>query len=105
MMVRIGVLQAGVATADRILTVSPGYSWEIKTPEGGWGLEQMLSQRSFALNGVLNGIDDVEWNPELDEHIPQNYSLATVAAGKAACKRALQAELNLPQRDNVSDEP
>jgi starch synthase len=59
--VKVGLLcvwQAGITTADRVVTVSPGYSEEIRTWLGGWGLEGMLSDRGFVLNGIVNGIDD-----------------------------------------------
>ena len=46
------VTQGGIVTADRLVTVSPGYAFEIQTPEGGWGLEGLLSSRSYALNGA-----------------------------------------------------
>ena len=45
-------MQGGIVTADRLVTVSPGYAFEIQTPEGGWGLEGLLSSRSYALNGA-----------------------------------------------------
>lgn len=48
-------LQGGLSTADRIVAVSPGYAFEITTPEGGWGLEGMIGSRGYVLTGVLNG--------------------------------------------------
>lgn len=48
-------MQGGLTTADRIVAVSPGYAYEITTPEGGWGLEQMIGSRGYVLTGVLNG--------------------------------------------------
>lgn len=64
------------------MTVSPGYAWEIQTPEGGWGMESMLTSRAYALNGVLNGIDTQEWNPSTDKHIVKNYSISNFSRGK-----------------------
>lgn len=75
-------MQGGISTADRIVTVSPGYAWEIQTPEGGWGMESMLTSRAYALNGVLNGIDTQEWNPSTDKHIVKNYSISNFSRGK-----------------------
>ena len=75
-------VQGGISTADRIVTVSPGYAWEIQTPEGGWGMESMLTSRAYALNGVLNGIDTQEWNPSTDKHIVKNYSISNFSRGK-----------------------
>ncbi|KAK9830206.1 hypothetical protein WJX72_010297 [[Myrmecia] bisecta] len=97
----VNTLKGGLSTADRIVTVSPGYAWEIQTPEGGWGLEQMLRSRGYALNGVLNGIDDEEWNPETDRHLFQQYSHSNLSRGKAANKAGLQRELGLPERPDV----
>ena len=94
-------LQAGISCADRVVTVSPGYAWEIQTPEGGWGMEHMLRSRSYALNGVLNGVDLVDWDPQTDPHIVQNYGVDNIKEGKAACKAALQKELGLPERPEV----
>lgn len=93
--------QAGISTADRVVTVSPGYAWEIQTPEGGWGMEEMLASRAYALNGVLNGIDGKEWSPESDPHLPQRYGRSNFSRGKAANKAALQRELALPERADV----
>lgn len=51
-------LQGGITVADRIVTVSPGYSDEIRTFLGGWGMEGMLSDRGPVLSGIVNGIDE-----------------------------------------------
>ncbi|CAI5511493.1 unnamed protein product [Closterium sp. Naga37s-1] len=96
----VNILKGSIVTADRIVTVSPGYAWEITTVEGGWGLDGLLRGRSFVLNGVTNGVDVVDWNPATDKHIPSQYTAADLA-GKAACKGALQQELGLPVRPDV----
>lgn len=97
----INTLKGGIITSDRVCTVSPGYAWEIQTPEGGWGLEGLLRSRAYALNGVLNGIDDRDWNPQVDPHIAETYSPSNFSHGKAANKAALQRELGLPERPDV----
>ena len=53
----IGFLKAGLALADRITTVSPTYAGEIRTPDGGMGLDGLLRERAAVLSGILNGID------------------------------------------------
>ncbi len=63
----------------------------------GCGLEGVLQHRRDVLSGILNGIDDADWNPATDRHLPAQYDVATVGLGKAACKAALQKELGLPQ--------
>ena len=92
----INTLKAALTTADRIVTVSPGYAWEITTPEGGCGLESLLGSRSYVLDGVLNGVDVEEWSPATDKHLYKKYDASTVEEGKAANKAALQKELGLP---------
>jgi starch synthase len=51
-------VQGGITTADRVVTVSPGYAGEIRTYLGGWGLEGLIDSRGYVLNGIVNGIDD-----------------------------------------------
>ena len=52
----------------------------------------MLGSRRFVVDGVLNGVDEVDWNPATDTHLPRNYGVEDVLEGKAACKRELQKE-------------
>lgn len=96
----VNILKGALVTADRIVTVSPGYAWEITTREGGWGLDSMLRGRNSVLNGVTNGVDTDTWNPATDKNIAVNFT-ADDMAGKAACKAALQRELGLAERPEV----
>ncbi|XP_059629022.1 soluble starch synthase 1, chloroplastic/amyloplastic [Cornus florida] len=93
----VNVLKGAIVTADRILTVSKGYSWEITTVEGGYGLNELLSSRKSVINGITNGIDVTEWDPSTDEHIVSHYSTHDLS-GKVQCKTDLQKELGLPVR-------
>ncbi|KAI3900683.1 hypothetical protein MKW98_009293 [Papaver atlanticum] len=99
------IFAAGLKTADRILTVSNAYAWEIKTQEGGWGLDGIINDNHWKLSGIVNGIDTTEWSPQVDVHLKSdgytNYSLETLHTGKARCKAALQEELGLPIREDV----
>jgi starch synthase len=101
----LNILAAGIKAADRLLTVSHGYAWELKTPEGGWGLHGIISESDWKFQGIVNGIDTADWNPRSDVHLKSdgyaNYSLETVQTGKAQCKAALQKELGLPVRGDV----
>eukprot|EP00191_Tetraselmis_sp_GSL018_P001478 CAMPEP_0177599634 /NCGR_PEP_ID=MMETSP0419_2-20121207/13107_1 /TAXON_ID=582737 /ORGANISM="Tetraselmis sp., Strain GSL018" /LENGTH=669 /DNA_ID=CAMNT_0019092399 /DNA_START=189 /DNA_END=2198 /DNA_ORIENTATION=- len=90
----VNIMKGAMVTADRIMTVSQGYAWEITTPEGGFLLDGLLRTRQHQLNGVANGIDMVEWNPATDSHIPANYSVDDMS-GKRTCKEELQRELGL----------
>ncbi|XP_076943488.1 soluble starch synthase 1, chloroplastic/amyloplastic-like [Bidens hawaiensis] len=93
----VNILKGAIVTADRILTVSQGYSWEITTPEGGYGLNKLLTSRKFVVSGIPNGIDATEWDPSSDEYISSHYT-ADDLSGKMECKIALQKELGLPIR-------
>lgn len=91
----LSYLKAGLIYADRLTTVSPGYAGEIQLPAGGFGMEGVLADRSAVLSGILNGADYRIWDPANDGKLAQKYGAATVAAGKAANKAALQSELDL----------
>ena len=93
----VGYLKAGLVFADAVTTVSPRYASEIQTPELGHGLDGVLRSRSGALRGILNGIDDVEWNPATDASIAARYDVDH-PHGKVVCREALQAELGLERR-------
>ncbi len=85
---QVNYLKAGIVYADVINTVSHRYSQEIQTAEFGCGLEGILRYREPDVHGILNGIDDHEWNPARDRLIAARYS-ATNPSGKQVCKRDL----------------
>ncbi len=96
----INFLKAGMVFADALTTVSPRYAAEIQTPAFGEGLDGVLRARGAALRGILNGIDDAVWDPATDPQLPARYRVGDLA-GKARCKRALQAELGLDVGDDA----
>lgn len=65
-------------------------------------MEGMLASRGYALNGVLNGVDLVEWDPNSDPHLEQTYDEHSFTKGKAVNKAALQKEMGLAERPEVS---
>jgi starch synthase len=97
---QLNFMKAGIVFADALTTVSPGYAREILTPEHGCSLDALLRHRADRLTGILNGIDDVVWDPARDRHLAANYDRADLK-GKASCKQALQLELGLPVRKDV----
>ncbi|MDR1885266.1 MAG: glycogen synthase, partial [Synergistaceae bacterium] len=82
------IIKGGVLSSDVITTVSPHYSWDIQTIDGGFGLHGVFSSLRGKLHGILNGIDYDIWNPKTDPLIPANYSPGDIS-GKAACRRKL----------------
>ena len=90
----LSFLKAGLHYADRIVTVSPTYAQEIQTTEMGYGMQGLLTVRNGDVSGILNGIDEQEWDPATDKHLAANYDSRNLAP-KAECKRALQQRLGL----------
>ena len=96
----VNPLKGGLFHATKLTTVSPRYAREIRTREGGCGLDGVIGFRSGDLIGILNGIDADVWNPVKDPHIAAPFDSIDLS-GKAACKRALQRELGLAERADV----
>ena len=95
----INYMLGALRYADAITTVSPTYAGEIQTPEFGEGLDGVLRERSYALQGILNGIDVAGFDPATDKRIAANYTVED-RSGKAICKAKLQEELGLEVRDD-----
>lgn len=98
----LSFMKGGLIYADHITTVSPTYAKEICHYEFGYGLEGLLSLRAKQgrLSGILNGIDNKEWNPETDSHISKTYSVNTLR-NKFINKTAIQQYFALPNKDDV----
>src|SRR5512135_3697804 len=93
----LSFLKAGLHYADRIVTVSPTYAHEIQTTEMGYGMQGLLTVRNGDVSGILNGIDENEWNPATDKHLAARYdagNLVPKAKGKQALQERLGLELN-----------
>jgi len=97
---QVNLLKGGIYHSTLINTVSRGYAREIQTSEYGWGLENVIKDRSDDLYGIINGIDYNEWNPETDKYIVANYSSKDLS-GKAECKKDLQRCFGLPEKPDV----
>ncbi len=95
---QLSFMKAGLQFANHVSTVSPTYAREIATHEFGCGLDGAIRNRGGEVSGILNGIDDVIWNPATDSAIARCYDAARMA-GKRACRHALQAELGLDIED------
>jgi len=98
---QISYLKGGVNFSEQLTTVSPTYAREILTPEFGFGFEGVLTRRSDALTGILNGIDVERWNPDLDGFIGASYSRTDLSGKKVAKRRLLEtAGLPVDRADN-----
>ena len=93
---RVNVMKVGLAFADLLSTVSPRYAREIQSGgEFGFGLEGVLQRRTADLRGILNGIDDVAWDPARDPLLPNGYDREHLE-GKATVRAALRQECGFP---------
>ena len=97
----VNFMKGAIECANKVTTVSPSYANEILDPWYSHGLDTILRDRQWKLQGILNGIDVDNYNPETDKNIITNYDVKTVKKGKAENKKDLQAALNLPQRADV----
>jgi starch synthase len=95
----INYLKTGVIYSDKINTVSPNYASELLTPLGSHGMHHHFVERIHDFEGILNGCDYNDWNPETDTLIPANFS-ADDLRGKVICKKGLQREVGLPESNN-----
>jgi starch synthase len=91
-------MKAGITYASRVTTVSPTYAREIMTDYYGEGLDGVLRDQGWKVQGILNGIDIGLYNPEKDPALPASYSKKAWVRGKGRCKAALQQEAGLPQK-------
>lgn len=97
---RVNFLLTGILYANAITTVSPTYAREIQSPEHGAGLDPLLRERSAVLFGILNGIDDSEWNPQADRYLAHPFS-ADDLSGKERNKQELLESMGLRHHPRV----
>ena len=89
-------MKAAFINSDRNITVSMNYAKEI-AGSASKGVElNTIINATGGIEGIVNGMDPTEWNPETDKFLDVTYDKNTVAMGKAAAKQALQAEVGLP---------
>ncbi len=96
----VNFMKSAILCADRITTVSPTYSEEIKTSEYAHGLDGILNFQQEKLCGIVNGIDTKLYNPQKDKRLFAQFSSEDLS-GKAKNKRELQKMLNLPEKADV----
>lgn len=97
----VSFMKGGILYSDRVSTVSNSYVDEIKTSEYGERMDSILRDRSYALNGILNGIDYDEFNPNCDNLIYAKFNEKDLS-GKKKNKEELQRELGLPVNENAA---
>ena len=96
----VSFMKAALTYSDRILTVSESYAREIQTPEYGERMDGLLRSRGWDLQGIVNGIDYEDYNPEDDNFIAAKYNFDSIE-NKKVNKRELQKELGLEVLENT----
>lgn len=83
-----------ILNADLINTVSENYAKEILNKEKGQGLNVLLANRQDRLFGVVNGIENSDYNPATDPGLKANYTYKNIEV-KAINKAHLQKKYGL----------
>jgi starch synthase len=97
---QVNFLKAGLVFADMATTVSPTHAKELRTPAGGFGLQEVFQWMGDRFTGVLNGIDQQVWDPAADTFTAAPYTRDDLS-GKRACKVDLQQRFGLPENPFV----
>lgn len=96
----VNILKGAIETSNKVITVSPTYAEEIKTPEHGSGLADFVKKHEGKLKGILNGLDYDFYNPKTDKVIYTNFD-ADSLENKAKNKELLQKEFGLDVDPNA----
>ena len=96
----VNLMKGAIETANKVTTVSPTYANEILDPWFSHGLDPILSQRAWKLQGILNGIGYDMYNPETDKDIWFNFTAAE-PENKKKNKAELQKYFGLPENENA----
>lgn len=96
----INFAKRAIKYADLINTVSETYAKEILNPAFGQDLHRMLANRQDRLFGIINGIDDNDYNPGTDPGLEVNYDFNSLHL-KLKNKAALQKKFHLPANPKI----
>ncbi|MGC8501273.1 MAG: glycogen synthase [Leptospirillia bacterium] len=91
---QLSLLKGGIQFADFVTTVSPSYRDEVLSEPEGFGLSGALRHRGNRFVGLLNGIDEEEWNPGTDPHLPVKFTMESLE-GKERLKSEMRAAWGL----------
>lgn len=96
----INFMKAAIVTSDKITTVSRTYAHEIRHAYFAHGLQDILNENAYKLEGIVNGINTDLYNPAKDKTIFENFTASNLS-GKAKNKEGLQRMLGLPVNPHV----
>lgn len=96
---KVNFMKTGIMYADKILTVSPTYSNEIKKPYYSEGMQDAINSRLRDISGVLNGVNYRVWNPATDIYIDEKYDENSLEV-KERLKLAYLSDSKIPESKN-----
>ena len=96
----INFMKGGIVHATHVNTVSENYAREIQYPFYGEGLDGIIREYNFKLDGIVNGIDFEVWDPKTDKNLAKNYDVKSID-DKYVNKKEVQKLYDLPQREDV----
>ena len=97
----VNLMKGAIMASSFVTTVSPTYAQELRTPFYAHGLDGVINQQSFKLEGILNGIDTDLYDPAQRGDLASTFTVKSLAKGKAACKKALQQAVGLQESPDV----
>ena len=92
---QVSTLKAAIVYCDKVTTVSPSHAQELLTEVGGKGLHEVLAQKGENFVGIVNGIDQGEWDPSSDPFIVKNYGPNAFKTAKKDCKTHLLSSFGM----------
>lgn len=96
----INFMKGAIVASDKVTTVSKTYAHEIRHAYFAHGLETILNENAYKLEGIVNGINTDIYNPERDETIFEKFTYSDLS-GKAKNKEELQKMLGLPVNPDI----
>ena len=97
----VNLMKGAIMAYNFVTTVSPTYGQERRTPFYAHGLDGVINQQSFKLEGILNGIDTALYDPATLPGLASNFTYRTLAKGKALCKQSLQQAVGLQENPDI----
>ena len=95
---KVNLLKEGLKVATKINTVSPTYAKEIHTAEYGYGIEELIRQRSEDVSGIVNGLDIERFSTNSNPLVQPSFNLDNASKIRPVHKQNLMDKLGLSDR-------
>ncbi len=92
-------LKAAIMLCDKITTVSPNHARELLEGEHAYGLQNVIRLREYDFVGIVNGVDEEEFDPRHDDQIAMKFTSKNVLEAKMVNKRDLLKKFGIKNPD------